>query len=319
MPVRIVAILFFMLLGAVPANAYSCSFSNTGIDFGNVDLTSGGFQSATGTFTADCTGNPGQTITICPNFNEGSGGIDPSGSPRFMTQGATQLRFDLFQTNGVGKQWGSYTWPYSGKPPTLSVTIGNNGFGSASQTIFGRLYNQQATLPPGTFTSMFGGANTQIDYGLGPSFKCNAAISGRAQNVPFLVRATNNSTCTVVATDLDFGIQNNLDAPIAATNLITATCTAGTVFEIGLSNGSSGATSPSQRKMTSTLNSQSVSYQIYRNAARTQVWGSTFGSDTVSSVSSGLPLIFTGYGLVPAQATPNSQVYTDNVVVVVTY
>ncbi|MCB1378613.1 MAG: spore coat protein U domain-containing protein [Alphaproteobacteria bacterium] len=301
------------------ASAQSCTFSNTGIDFGNVNLTSGGFQSATGTFSADCSGAPGQTIRICPNFNAGSAGIDPSGSPRFLAQGAIKLRFDIFRNNGVGQQWGSYTWGYSSRPPVLTVNLDGNGMGAVSQTVFGRLYNQQSTLPTGTYVSTFGGTHTQIDYGYSPGFSCGPTLSPRVQNVPFTVRATNNSSCAVTATDMDFGAHADLSSPVQTTNTITVTCTAGTQFDIGLSNGSSGAPGPAQRQMTNTATGEVINYGIYRDGGRTQIWGSTSGVNTVGSTSTGLTQTFTGYGRVPSQPTPSTQTYTDNIVVVVSY
>jgi spore coat protein U-like protein len=301
------------------ASAQSCSFSNTGIDFGNVNLISGGFQTATGTFSANCSGTPGQTIRICPNFNAGSGGVDPSGSPRYLTQGATRLKYDLFRTNGVGQVWGSYTWPYSPRPPTLSIALSGSGSGSVSQTVFGRLYNQQSALPTGTYLSVFSGAHTQIDYGYAPGFSCGPTLSSRVQNIPFTVRATNNSTCTVVASDLSFGSQTNLSAAVTSTNTVSVTCTAGTIFEIGLNNGTSGAATPAARKMTNTVNADTVAYGIYRNSGYSQQWGNTSGVDTVGGVGTGLSQNFTGYGRVPAQTTPSSQVYTDNLIAIVTY
>ena len=309
--------LLIVLAGA--AQAQSCSFSNTGVNFGNVNLASGGFQSATGTFTADCSGTPGQTIRICPNFNAGSGGIHPSGSPRIMSQGLISLRYDMFRSNGVGQQWGSHTWGYSSRPPTMTVNLSGNGMGSASQTIFSRLYNQQGALPPGTYVSTFSGTHTQIDYGYAPGFTCGPTLSPRVQSVPFTVRATNNSSCTVTASDLDFGNHANLSAPVQSSNTITVTCTTGTQFDVGLSNGSSGAANPAQRRMSNLATQEQIVYGIYRDGQLTQHWGSTPGIDTVSSTSTGTAKTFTGYGRVPAQATPSSQTYTDNIIVVVTY
>ncbi len=116
---RLTAILFALAVffaWTAPARALSCSFTNTGINFGNVNLMSGGFQSATGTFTAECTGNARQTVRICPNFNAGSGGIHPSGDPRYLTQGATTMRYDLFRNNGVGQPWAHSPGPIQPAP-----------------------------------------------------------------------------------------------------------------------------------------------------------------------------------------------------------
>ncbi len=301
-----------------PARAQSCNFGNTGIDFGNVSL-GGGFQSANGTFSADCSGTPGQTIRVCANFNAGSGGVAAGGNPRYLTQGATLMNFNIYRSNGVGQVWGSYTWSASSRPPAISVSLNSSGTGSASQTMFGRLANQQGTLPTGTFSSVFSGAHTQIDYGYAPGFTCGSTLSSRVQNVPFLVRTTNNSSCTITATDLNFGSQANLDAQILASNSIQVNCTSGAQYEIGLNNGISGGASPLARRMTSISTPASISYGIYRDAARSQVWGSTSGVNTVSGVGTGTNQVITSYGLVPVQPTPGAYTYTDTIIVQVTY
>jgi spore coat protein U-like protein len=308
-----------VLAAAGPARAQVCSFSNTDIDFGNISTATGGFQTSSGTFSANCIGLPRQTIRICPNFNAGSGGIDPSGAPRLLTRGSSGLRYDLFRGNGVGQGWGSYTWQYSTRPPTITLTLDALGFGSVSQTVYARLYNQQSVATTGTFWSVFGGSQTQIDYGYATSFQCSSSLSARARSAPFTVRATNNSSCTVSASDLNFGVQSSLASGVTTTNSITALCTAGTEYEIGLGNGSSGATSPADRRMKAAGGSGAVQYQIFRDGARSQVWGNTIGNNTVSAVGTGASQTFTGYGLVPPQQTPPANTYSDTIVVTVTY
>jgi spore coat protein U-like protein len=310
-----------MVLHAGTAHAQSCSFTNTGIDFGNVNLLSGGYQSAAGTFSANCSGTAGQTITICPNFNAGSGGMQSSGDPRYLTQSAstTKLEYNLFRSNGVGQVWGSYTWSASPRPPTLSITLGSGGSGSTSQTIYGRLYNSQSGVPTGTFSSVFSGANTQIDYGYSSSFRCSPTLSSRVQNVPFTVRTTNNSSCTITTTTLNFGSQPDLNTARTATNSIAINCTAGTLYDVGLSNGTSGGTGPTARLMSNTNTTTKITYGIYRDATHILPWGSTSGTNTVTGLGTGLSQTYTGYGLVPVQSMPPSLLYTDTVVVTVTY
>ncbi len=200
----------------------------------------------------------------------------------------------------------------------LTLTLNNNGFGSVSQTIFARLYNQQGALPTGTYTSSFSGNHTQVDYGYSNSFNCSSALSSRVQNVPFIVRVTNNSSCSVSASDLNFGAQPSLAVPVLATNTISVSCTAGTQYEIGLTSVLFSG-NPALRRMINVLPLGSVQYQIFRDNARTQLWGDTLGSNTASGVGNGSAQNFTGYGLVPPQATPPSGTYYDVVVVVVTY
>jgi len=310
------ALLFLNIRGAA---AQTCSFSNTGIDFGNVNLTTGTFYISAGTLTASCSGTAGQTVRVCANFNAGSGGVHASGDPRYLAQGATRLSYNLFRTNGVGQVWGSYTWSPTPRPPAISLTLGANGTGSVSTTIYGRLYNGQTTVPTGTFLSLFSGTHTQIDYGYGPGFACSATLSSRVQNVPFTVRATNNSTCTVTTTALDFGAQTDLSPVHDTANSIGVTCTAGTVYDVGLNGGLSGAADPALRRMTNAATPLYITYGIYRDAGRSQPWGGTSGSNTMAGTGTGTAQTYTGYGRVPVQTTPNALTYTDTVVVTVTY
>jgi spore coat protein U-like protein len=312
-------VIFAFLMQAIAASAQVCTFSNTGVDFGNLNLTTGSTQSSTGAFTASCTGTPGQTVNICANFNAGSGGVATSGDPRYMLQGTTKLNYNIFTNNGVGQVWGSYLWAPSPRPPNLSIKLSNIGSGSVSQTMFGRIYNAQTTTPTGTFISTFSGSQSQIDYGYSASFNCSSTLSPRVQSVPFVVRTTNNSTCAVTTTNLDFGAQTSLASAMLATNSIYITCTPGTAYTIGMSNGTSGATSPALRKMTNATTTDFVGYGIYLDAARTQVWGNGVTGAMPSTTGNGLAQSFTGYGLVPAQATPTPLDYTDTVIVTITY
>lgn len=317
--IRRLACFCAFLLQSVNANAQSCAFTNTGIDFGNVNLASGGFKLANGTFTASCTGTPGQSIRICANFNAGSAGVHASGDPRYMSQSSFNLGYNLFQSNGAGRVWGSYLWAPSPRPPAIFLTLSASGAASTSETVFGRIYNGQATAPTGTYLSVFSGTNTQIDYGYASSFNCGSTLSTRVQNVPFTVRATNNSSCTIATTALDFGNQPNLDTARTATNLISVTCTAGTLYDVGLSNGSSGGTGPTTRLMANGATAQKITYGIYRDAGYSQPWGNAAGSNTISATGTGTVQNYTGRGRIPVQASPPALTYTDTVVVTVTY
>jgi spore coat protein U-like protein len=62
-----------------------------------------------------------------------------------------------------------------------------------------------------------------------------------------------------------------------------------------------------------------VNYSLFRNATRTQVWGQTIGTDTVTGTGTGANQALTIYGRVPAQAVPPPGTYTDTVTVTITY
>ncbi len=320
MSLRIWASIFiFLCLNCVVASAQVCTFSNTGIDFGNLTLTSGSFPNTTGTFTAKCAGTAGQTIRICPNFGNGSGGSIAAGFLRNMNQGNAQLAYTLFYNNNFGNVWGSYLWGQGQTPPAMSLVLDGSGNGSLSQTINALVFNGQGATPSGTFVSSFAGADSATDYGYASNFNCSSSLSNRAVSVPFVVRTTNNSTCSLSTTDLDFGTQADLASAKDATNSLYITCTMGTAYNVSMGNGTSGATSPTARRMTNAASKDSVGYGIYLDAGRSQPWGNGTTGGMASAIGNGAAQTFIGYGRIPAQASPAALNYADVVVVTITY
>jgi spore coat protein U-like protein len=303
----------------LPASAQTCSFSNTGLDFGNVALTDSSEPTTTGTFTATCSGTANQSVNICANIGAGSGGAGNSGSERDMKQGASALAFTLYTGASSSSTWGSYLWGFSPTPPSITVNLGADGTGSTSETINGLIYSNQGATGTGTFSTSFAGSDAQVDYGYASNFSCGSSLSGRATSVPFTVRTTNRSTCTVSATNLDFGSQGSLASDIDTTNSISLTCSSGTAYTVGLNNGNSGGTGPATRVMANTTNADTVTYGIYLDAGRTQAWGDGTTGSVASGTGNGSAQTFTGYGRIPAQPTPSAHDYTDTVVLTVTY
>jgi spore coat protein U-like protein len=309
-------IIFFTLLAAVfasPASAQVCNFSSTGINFGTLTVSSAPNTSSTGNITATCTGTRNATINICANLGSGSGGNNATASRRYMTFGTEQIEYNLYQSNGVGQVWGSHVWPYPPRPPAWSVTLSGSGSATVQKTLFGRLYT--ALVSPGVFISNFSGGHTLFDYGYAPGFQCGAAVSSRAVRVPFTAQVNSLGDCELTTTPMDFGTLQTLDVPVNATNAVTLKCTRGVSYAIGFSNGTSGATNPAARRMKSAGTTDSVTYGIYTNAARTSPWGAA----TVSATGTGNTQTFTGYGQIPVQATPEVANYSDTVTVTVTY
>lgn len=132
------------------------------------------------------------------------------------------------------------------------------------------------------------------------------------------VQITIQDGCDVTATpptDLDFGTTSLLTADIDQTATITVTCTEAAPYDVGLGGGTSGDTAA--RTMTGT--GGDVAYQLYQDAARTEVWGDLVGTDTVDATGTGVAQTHTVYGRVPPQPTPPAGTYTDTVAVTVTW
>jgi len=303
------------LLSPSVAMAQTCSWSVSAVAFGSVDTLSASNVDITGTVNINCSGTANQTIQLCPNIGVGTGGLTESN--RRMLSGANALTYQLYSTTWGGTIWGSdLITPNPPQPPVLTLTLSAAGVGSLSRTLYGRLFGGQSTVPPGSYSSSFSGAQAQLCYRVGGN--CHSSCPNTA-NATFTVSATVPSNCLVSATTLDFGSQGLLNANINATNTISVTCTNGTPWIVSLNAGSGVGGTVLLRKMTGP-GGATVTYTVYRDAARTQVWGDgTSGTFTVAGTGSGVAQAQTGYGRVPSQTTPAPATYTDTIIVTVTY
>lgn len=145
-----------------------------------------------------------------------------------------------------------------------------------------------------------------------PNFAKAATATGS-----FQVQINIQANCIVAsASDLNFGNAGVLSANIDSTSTISVQCTTTTPYTIGFNQGVNGG-SVTTRQMAGA--GGLINYSLFRDAGRTQNWGSTAGSDTVAGVGNGAVQNYTVYGRVPAQTTPAPALYTDTITVTVTY
>lgn len=131
-------------------------------------------------------------------------------------------------------------------------------------------------------------------------------------------------SCSVAADDVAFGTYSpTSSSPRDANATVTVTCySAVTIFgsaDIAISAGGSG--NAAARKMTK--GTEQLSYNIYRETARTTVWGNgSGGTGTVTVPLNGI-LWFssaaTAYGRVPAGQWVGPGSYTDTLTVQITF
>ncbi len=316
LPFAVIACLFL----AGQAQAQLCSFSIADVDFGNVDMVSGGSYSTSTTISVTCFGTPNRWIILCPNINAGSGGVASGGDPRYMVNGTSRLGYNLYWPDN-SRIWGSYKWGNPQRPPVFGIYLTGSwwfGYGSGTITLNARLPGGQTQARAGVHTSRFSGTQTQFEYGYYSSgVWCNNIPNSKTSYPSFTVRANNQANCQVSATDIDFGTTGVLSSNVDAKGSIRVRCTAGVNYQIGLNGGLSGATDPTQRRMSN--GSHSVIYGIYRDAAHMQPWGDQLGVNTVAATATGTDQVFTTYGRVPPQPTPPAGTYRDTIVVTVTY
>lgn len=124
------------------------------------------------------------------------------------------------------------------------------------------------------------------------------------------------NTCTILtATDLQFGAVGTLNVAHMQTSTIQLRCPTGTVWRVGLDNGLHALATA--RRMAGP--GGHVTYELYRDTARTQRWGNTVGTDTSQGTGTNSTQILTVFGLVPAQASPGAGAYSDTIRITLTF
>src|SRR5262249_29911191 len=249
------------------------------------DLTANATVDTTGTLQATCRGNNNATMRVCPNFANGTGG-STTGDPRFMLNGSTQLNYNLYSDAARTTVWGSVLDGFSSTPPTIDIPLDGSGNGTANVTIYGRIWAAQQTLPPGSYSSAFSGTNSRISYDHSTAGTCTTIGTTNATNTAFTVSATYSAICKITSATLDFGSAGVLNAAKTGSSPLTATCSSTTPYTISLNGGNSGATDPTQRKMSKST--ENITYGLYRDSGFTQPWGSTVGTNTQGGTGSGL-------------------------------
>lgn len=304
------------LASAGGAAAQSCNFSVSTLNFGTVNLLSGSSVDGTATIDISCTNILSISLAarLCLNLDAGTGGM--GGGLRTMTSGANTLQYQLYRDAARTIPWGHSDTPALGTPHPLDILLLPLTTVTTSKTIYARIIGSQPATPGGSYVSTFSGANIRFNmatYSITPP-NCSAVLQN-ASSPLFTVQAYVDRVCNLTADDLNFGSRGLLKTQVDASSLVKVSCTLGLPYAIGL-NGGLGNLAPAARKMTHS--GQSITYGLYRDAARSLPWGSAVGQ-IAGGTGTGLLQNLTVYGRVPAQTTPSPGIYTDTVVVTVTY
>lgn len=126
-----------------------------------------------------------------------------------------------------------------------------------------------------------------------------------------------NTSCTLRTTPLDFGTAVILTFPIDSTARIALECAPGTAYSVGIDDGRNFN---GNRRMYAggTGLFRYVNYQVYRNAARTLVWGQGAGQTVTGVIPAGGRTELTAYGRVPFNVVLPTG-YVDTLTVTLTF
>jgi spore coat protein U-like protein len=199
---------------------------------------------------------------------------------RLMTgPNGATLQYALYRDNARTLNWGD------------TQTDALNGMGNSSFNVYAQLPAGQNAIS-GTYTDTVSSATTS-----------------------FTVRVTIVNTCTIGASALSFG--NYSGATVNAQSTITVNCTRRALYFVGLNAGASTGATVTTRKMVSGTNT--LSYALFSNSARTTNWGNTVGTDTVAGTGAGSAQSLTVYGQIPAGQYSKPGSYLDTVTATITY
>src|SRR5579871_3675750 len=108
--------------------------------------------------------------------------------------------------------------------------------------------------------------------------------SAATATTSFSVTANVLTNCAITATNLDFGSYSGTEVDKTAT--LSATCSTGTPYTIGLNAGTAPAATVTTRAMVGPA-SDVLHYGLFRDAGHTQNWGNTPPTDTDAGTGTG--------------------------------
>lgn len=302
------------------AQAQSCTFSATNVVFGAVDTLGGGTTNTVGTITAQCSSFVGlvSSITMTINIGDGRGGATASGRQMASLTTTTPLGYQLYSDPARTQVFGSNYWSGGGAPVTLvgANLLSLQSGDSVQVQVYGRVPAGQTSVVPGSYQSVFdrNPTDVRVDYRT-----CNLLLicTNRTATFAFTVQATVSANCLVTATNLDFGLAGLLNANHDAASQISVTCTPLSAYSIGL-NAGLYAGAVNARRMRDGAG-HLIAYGLFQNTGRTVPWGALGDGTAQPGTGSGGVQAYSVYGRVPRQTTPPAGLYSDSVVVTITY
>ena len=309
-PLAALLALAWLLPGKAMA-ANDCWIGSSPVAFGTVGQ-GGGTTSSSVTFTCNNDSDTVRSYRLCLYVDPSAGG---NVAPRRLVHDWPKdyLAYDLYADSAMTRLIGSTTSGHA--VYSIPFTISSRGPASGSMPVHGRIPAGQ-NVSAGAYyeyvTEVFRWVSQ--DGPTAPQATQCSASSQTTNSMP--VTAMFADSCTVSATDMDFGSVASLAANRDQTSTISVRCPTGTKYQIALDYGVN-STGGGRRGMRGPGSSY-LDYELYRDPARTRVWGERKANDESDRGDNTLQQ-FTVYGRVPAQATGSAGAYADTVTVTLTY
>ncbi len=309
-----------LLLAAMPAavRAQTCTYAASSVNFGLIAGNPTSVQDTTGTIRVTCSGITGRTVRVCLGIPDGSGGN--SLADRRMLSGGNFVQYQIYKDAARSQIWGQRNQAQTPLTLDIPLTAATGNVGTA--TMYGRIFAGQ-TKPAGTYQSAFtNGANRaegRIGYVVNATNPNCATFGGTRQRFGFSAAVGIGSVCTVTAADIDFGDTASLATAINGTGSLQVSCTSGAGYTIAMDGGTTTGNIANRRMDKVGAGTGSIGYQLYRDLARTQIWGNGATGTVQPGTGTGTIQTIPVFARVPSQATPAADDYLDVVTVTLSY
>ncbi|KPC49543.1 Csu type fimbrial protein [Amantichitinum ursilacus] len=149
--------------------------------------------------------------------------------------------------------------------------------------------------------------------------RAGQAASGMAADTSlFRVALTLQADCSITSGVLNFGSQSNFTNGINQSAQLSVTCSNNAPYSIGLDAGNVNGSTINGRLLQSS-SGDTVQYQLYKDASRSEVWGNTAGTDALTGVGNGAAQMVPIYGQIGARQQPAEGAYSATVTATVSF
>lgn len=307
------------------ANAQSCTIGAASGSFGTADVLAGSSIPSTTTFSVSCSGTANNTVRLCIEMGRGASAAGPSGE-RALTSGANYLDLEFYSDSARTQLWGSWgsvVTAYGTGGATFNLALGSTGSASQTITVYAAILASQTTAVPASYS--WNGSSPGLVYGYVSASACPTGGSTTTSSGSTWT-ATVAANCNISTSALNFGsVSSSIASNVDATATVTAQCTNTTPYSIGLDNGANA--SGAQRRVRLAATANYVNYNLYTDSARSNAWKTstattscTAGASTCAlGTGTGSNQSVTVYGRIPPQSATAAGLFTDTVVVTVTF
>jgi spore coat protein U-like protein len=301
------------------AAAQTCTYAATGLSFGVIGASPPPQADTTGTINVTCSGTAGTTVRVCLSIGASSA-TGSTVAQRRMANGTNFVNFNIYKDSARSVIWGQRQTVPTYTPLTLDIPIPAGGSASASATMYARIPSGQPAKTAGTYTASFGGGNGgegRITTDLTQS--CDSLPNVPRTRFRFSSTVVLGAGCSVAATDIIYGTAGSLAAQLDATGNLQVACSLNTPYTIALDGGTTTGSIAARKLSLNGAGAGIIGYQLYRDAARTLVWGNGTTGTTQPGTGTGATQLVPVYARIPVQTSPAPGTYEDTVTVTLTY